>query len=164
MDSNELKVPGRININTAPWYVIAQLPWISQKKNQPVNYELAQAIVAYRDNTVEGFRSIGELNNVAEMYYYVDGNDQPGFPDLTPVAPFEPGDGAIDDFEERDIIFARISNLVTVRSAVFTAYILVRIGTDGPQKRVIAILDRSDVYSPTDRVKIVAVHPVADPR
>ncbi len=161
---SETRIKGRININTAPWYVIAQLPWISQRKNQPVNYELAQAIVAYRDNTVEGFRSIGELNNVAEMYYYVDGNDQPGFPDLTPVTPFEPGDGAIDDFEERDIIFARISNLVTVRSDVFTAYILVRIGSDGPQKRVIAILDRSDVYSPTNRVKIVAVHPVADPR
>ncbi len=96
------------------------------------------------------------------MYLYANDGDQLGFPDLTPGG--STGDEAPDDFEERDLIFARISNLVTVRSDVFTAYILVRIGTDGPQKRVIAILDRSDVYSPTDRVKIVAVHPVADPR
>ncbi|GAH63524.1 unnamed protein product, partial [marine sediment metagenome] len=61
-------------------------------------------------------------------------------------------------------IFSRISNLVTVRSDVFTAYILVRIGTDGPQKRVIAILDRSDVYSGKDKVRLVALHYVPDPR
>jgi len=80
------------------------------------------------------------------------------FPDLTP------SDGAVSDFEERDVIFSRISNLVTVRSDVFTAYILVRIGVDGPQKRVIAILDRSQVNSTSDRVKIAALHPVPDPR
>ena len=73
-------------------------------------------------------------------------------------------DGAPDDFEERDLIFSRISNLVTVRSDVFTAYILVRIGADGPQKRVMAILDRSNVYSGNDKVRIVALHPVPDPR
>ena len=73
-------------------------------------------------------------------------------------------DGSADDFEERDLIFARISDLVTVRSDVFTAYILVRIGKDGPQKRVIAILDRSQVASAADKVKIVALHPVPDPR
>ena len=62
------------------------------------------------------------------------------------------------------MIFARISNLVTVRSDVFTAYILVRIGSDGPQKRVMAILDRSNVYSGDGKVRIVALHPVPDPR
>ena len=75
-----------------------------------------------------------------------------------------PADGVADDFEERDVIFSRISNLVTVRSDVFTAYILVRIGPDGPQKRVIAILDRSNVYSSDDKVRVVALHPVPDPR
>ncbi|MGD8787559.1 MAG: hypothetical protein PVJ60_09065, partial [Phycisphaerales bacterium] len=69
-----------------------------------------------------------------------------------------------DDFEERDVIFARISNLITVRSDVFTAYILVRIGVDGPQRRVMAIFDRSQVNSPGDRVKILALHPVPDTR
>ena len=197
----EWKIPGRININTAPWYVIAQLPWVSERAGGYSNkYELARAIVAYRDKLespvdysgpngrfnaindeggfadwfdetdireARGFENIGELNFVIDddrgddysmRYYALDSGDLDGFPDLTSA------DGAIDDFEERDVIFARISNLVTVRSDVFTAYILVRIGTDGPQKRVIAILDRSDVYPTGGKVKIRALHPVPDPR
>ena len=159
--ANETRIKGRININTAPWFVLAQLPWVSLgiSINFPPN--LAQAIVKYRDEvkTPKGFESIGELMQVPDMDYYAQSNgDLAGFPDLTP------GDGAPDDFEERDVIFARISNLVTVRSDVFTAYILVRIGTDGPQKRVMAILDRSNVYSPTGKVRIIALHPVPDPR
>jgi hypothetical protein len=190
LDTNtpEYKVAGRININTAPWYVIAQLPWISQRKNYN-NTALAQAIVAYRDKTAvsggdpnysnrpgaEGFENIGQLCNVINgsdpnfrIDYYdqhdsnIPANDLTGFPDLTPGG--STGDGAPDDFEERDVIFSRISNLVTVRSDVFTAYILVRIGTDGPQKRVIAILDRSNVYSGDGKVRVVALHPVPDPR
>ncbi len=150
----ETRIKGRINVNTAPWFVIAQLPWMSPA--------IAQAIVAYRD-TEGGFESAGELMHVPAMGYYAydplySSLDLDRFPDLTP------GDGAVSDFEERDVIFSRISNLVTVRSDVFTAYILVRIGVEGPQRRVIAILDRSQVSSPSDRVKIVALHPVPDPR
>jgi hypothetical protein len=171
IDPDELKIAGRININTAPWYVIAQLPWMTP--------EIAQAIAYYRDTPQGPFRSIGQLsdvNDIAPMfsgpyfsiYHYArsDGpyvGDQIGFPDLTLA------DGAADDLEERDLLFARISNLVTVRSDVFTAYILVRIGPDGPQKRVMAILDRSDVDADglggvTGRVKVRALHPVPDPR
>jgi hypothetical protein len=133
-----------------------------------------QAIV--RENP--GFSSIGELMNVTHalgreicpplnpsynsLYdirkYATDNADLATFPDLTP------NDGAPDDFEERDVIFTRISNLVTVRSDVFTAYILVRIGPDGPQKRVVAILDRSDVTPTGGKVKIVAIQQVPDPR
>ena len=91
-------------------------------------------------------------------YYATDPADLITFPDLTP------SDGVGQDFEERDVIFSRISNLVTVRSDVFTAYILVRIGTNGPQKRVLAILDRSKVNSNTDKVRVVALQPVSDPR
>jgi len=207
---NETRVKGRININTAPWFVIAQLPWVRP--------ELAQAIIAYRDKLdlrtttapnrpdyyqggasnsrqlgmqapysvreSPGFAAIGELLNVTQdvplalanppqpskdplsdirMYGRdkdLSGNniDQIRFPDLTY------SDGAANDFEERDLIFARISNLVTVRSDVFTAYILVRIGTNGPQRRVVTILDRSKVAYPTDKVKIIAIQPVPDPR
>lgn len=151
----ETRIKGRININTAPWFVMAQLPWM-----EPA---IAPAIVAYRDTIAEGFESIGELMQVPLMLRLgTDGldnlySDIPRGPDLTQ-------DTARDDFEERDVIFSRISNLVTVRSDVFTAYILVRIGVDGPQRRVIAILDRSQVSSPSDRVEIVALHPVSDPR
>ena len=197
----EWKVPGRININTAPWYVIAQLPWMTE--------DIARAIVAYRDkldspvdyygsglnngryDAIEteieprfnendireeaGFASIGELNFVVAdsndpnstgdsiRKYGADSNDLDEFPDLTLGR--VSGDGAGSDYEERDIIFSRISNLVTVRSDVFTAYILVRLGTDGPQKRMIAILDRSDVYKDSmGKVKVRALQPVPDPR
>ena len=152
----ETRIKGRINVNTAPWFVIAQLPWM-----EPA---IAQAITGYRDTAlVEGFESTGELMQIPLMGRLgVDGldnlySDIPRGPDLTQ-------DTARDDFEERDLIFSRISNLVTVRSDVFTAYILVRIGVDGPQRRVIAILDRSQVNSGSDRVKIIALHSVPDPR
>lgn len=194
--SPEVQIPGRININTAPWYVIAQLPWVSRRINPPLNYDLAQAIVAYRDKLPipvdygigrynatgivgireqPGFASIGELNfiiaglnNFNVGLYALDTIDLPGFPDLTTYGPGL-GDGIADDFEERDVIFSRISNLVSVRSDVFTAYILVRIGSDGPQKRVVAILDRSGVNktnfrSPDGKVRIVSLHYVPDPR
>ena len=214
-DGSEWKVPGRININTAPWYVLAQLPWVSA---HTPSYELARAVVAYRDkvplldgagNLIAdygnrtaatgsplplredlGFSSIGELATVVNtfdaptsvpnyrnfsMRYYIDDFDLPYFPDLTtadddpPYAIPDVGDEVVDDFEERDVIFSRISNLVSVRSDVFTAYILVRIGADGPQKRVVAILDRSGVNKmnvglPAGRVRIVSLHDVPDPR
>lgn len=160
---SETKIKGRININTAPSFVLEQLPWIGTS-----GPAIAQGVVAYRDGTLKGFRSIGELTMVPEMWYYRDiaPGDQDGFPDLSPLGI---GDGAADDIEERDLIFHRVSNLVTVRSDVFTAYILVRIGEAGPQRRVLAILDRSEVkpldvapYS-TGKVKIRALHKVADP-
>jgi hypothetical protein len=170
-DANEKRVKGRININTAPWYVIAQLPWVSLRQGGYDNNSLAKAIVAYRDKTTVGgspdyknrsdpcgFGSIGELcdvnlgsNSNYRIDYYSRGDgDQKVYPDL------DPNDGAVDDFEERDLIFARISDLVTVRSDVFTAYILVRIGTDGPQKRYMAILDRTGVTGPGDKVSVEA--------
>jgi hypothetical protein len=208
-DSNG-RVKGRININTAPWYVIAQLPWVSQRRDVPSDYDpnaLAQAIVAYRDKLDLGglsglpnyltsrqletglsylreepsFNSIAELAmvvdkgsdkvadipmNYYDMRYYVLGgrgnNPQMGFPDL--MFNGRTGhDDAPGDMEKGYLIFSRISDLVTVRSDVFTAYILVRVGNNGPQKRVIAILDRSDVAA-GGKVKVIAVHPVPDPR
>jgi hypothetical protein len=151
----ETRIKGRININTAPSFVIEQLPWM--------HAAIAQEIVAYRDTIAKGFESIAELMQIPLMGYYAYDPlyrliDLDRFPDLTP------NDGAVSDFEERDVIFSRISNLITVRSDVFTAYILVRIGIDGPQRRVIAIFDRSQVNSTDDKVKIIALHPVPDPR
>lgn len=213
------KVKGRININTAPWYVIAQLPWVSQHtntggyKNEIDNrYALARAIVAYRDklnmndmpesggseidysddgwmsrfeqvrrDNIEycwrkpGFTNIAELNCVVNTgssgrarerniwYYGLDGSNQRGYPDLT-VSNRTQTDSFIDDTEERNLIFSRISDLVTVRSDVFTAYITVRLGRDGPQRRVIAILDRSNALDGSGEVEVIATQPVSDPR
>lgn len=159
----ETRIKGRININTAPWFVLAQLPWVSYH-TQP-NYDLARAIVNYRDNIAGPFKSTGELmrvtnplNDFNSIGYYADKS--------VPSVLMTPSDNIPNDdiFEKRDVIFARISNLVTVRSDVFTAYILVRIGVDGPQKRVVAILDRSGVTPAGGKVKVVAIQPVPDAR
>jgi len=195
-EETELAVAGRININTAPWFVIKHLPWVGLNTDGTDTDNLAQAIVAWRDmlnlsliggpdyltvtravatglpeteiSKKRGFRSIAELLQVIntsgaldfDIRKYLDGVNN----DDTPVSPDYTPDITDDDFEERDIIFQRISNLVTVRSDVFTAYILVRIGHDGPQKRMIAIFDRSNVFSPADTPRLVALHPVPDPR
>ena len=184
--ANETRVKGRININTAPWYVIAQLPWVSQKTGEGFDPNLAQAIIGYRDKLnisgiaddysaragVPGFMSIGELTSVTNgnsknladiRYYALDNEDHRGFPDLNNNKRTQT-DGVVDDFEERDLIFSRISDLVTVRSDVYTAYILVRLGKDGPQLRVMATLDRSGVRQIGDKVKVLTLHRVPDAR
>jgi hypothetical protein len=146
----ETRIKGRININTAPWFVIAQLPGMT--------YDVAKAIIDNRD-TNGPYGSIGQIMRVAGMQKYgQDKADLNGYPDLTS------SDGAVDDFEERDIILSRISNLATVRSDIFTSYILVRLGTDGPQKRVIAVFDRSRTSVAGDKVSILAIQSVPDPR
>ena len=197
----ELDIAGRININTAPWFVIAQLPWIQDPtvaSDHENKFKLAQAIVAYRDKLnlrlsfdpdgpdyslrgletgiigvreEPGFASVGELVNVTKTTGDVEydirklAKDSDNDDLLTTVGPFysPKSDTVPDDLDERDVFFQRISNLATVRSDVFTAYILVRVGEFGPQKRVIAIFDRSNVYSAGDTPKLVALHPVPDP-
>lgn len=144
-------LPGRININTATKEVIrAAIPpdpnWL------PDADALAANIVDYR-NISGPFKSIGDLLNVSGFdQFETDAADNVGDPEM----------GA--DFEERDWILARVANIFTVRSDVFTAYILVRLGEDGPQKRMIAIFDRSNVFSPDDKPRLIALHPVPDPR
>jgi hypothetical protein len=158
--AGETRVMGRININTAPAFVLAQLPWMQYEDASP--FQKAGAIVAYRDSHGP-YKSIGDLMQVDLLgMLALDGKDNqhadnPRGPDLTP-------DTARDDMEERDLIFTRISNLVTVRSDVFTAYLLVRIGLNGPQKRIMAILDRSKVNAAGDKVRIAAQWSVPDPR
>jgi hypothetical protein len=159
--ATETRVKGRININTAPAFVLERLPWLawaSDTKLKATGRWIGQAIVA--DRAIHGpFRSISDLMRVPEMECLVDTvNDQsPNGPDLT-------ADSEPNDLEERDLLFDRISNLVTVRSDVFSAYILVRIGVDGPQRRVLAILDRSGLARSGGKVQCIALHVVPDPR
>jgi hypothetical protein len=199
-DANEMRVRGRLNINTAPKFVIAQLPWVSKVNHHDLN--IADAIVAYRDkldisadggpdyyhnreinareqetdidNISEspGFKSIGELMNVINdsgkedydiRYCGIDGRAQYRYPDLT-FGSISGTDDVQDDLEEEELIFARISDLATVRSDVFTAYILVRLGVDGPQKRFIVIFDRSGVSPANDKVSVAAFQQVPPAR
>jgi hypothetical protein len=208
----EQMIAGRININTAPWFVIKQLPWLGLMTQTVTpffagNSNLAQGIVAFRDkldlspigpnysgptgrsgetniagiDEYPGFKNIAQLLQVItttvplvnpaivstyDIRQYLDtwNIDPPTAPPTPKTGPDYTSDSAEDDLEERDVLFHRVSNLVTVRSDVFTAYILVRVGERGPQRRVIAIFDRSNVFSPADRPKLVALHPVPDPR
>ena len=166
----EMRVKGRININTAPPFVLAQLPWMQYY--DPL-LRRARAITAYRD--VNGaFKTIGGL--MLPTIRRNDGTLVPALGDLrydginnlydVPAVrgPDLTQDDVTDDLEERDLLFTRISDLVTVRSDVFTAYILVRLGTNGPQKRVVAILDRGMTMSANDAVRVISVEQVPDPR
>jgi len=166
LGSSEMRVKGRININTAPVFVLAQLPWMTQYQ-EVVPLERPRGIVEYR-NKWGAFKSIAGLMSVPEMWRLQRDGVNNLF-DVVPTATVKRGpdltfDTVTDDLEERDLIFTRISNLVTVRSDVFTAYILVRIGLDGPQKRVVAIFDRGLTTSPRDSVRVLSLEQVPDPR
>jgi hypothetical protein len=212
-NSPETRVKGRININTAPWRVIKQLPWVSKRLRVQTNFDsdaLARAIVAYRDkgdansqlksvsysdvrapgnkygreygmlgSTIgiareePGFASIGEVTNVFNgssanndfsiRYYATSAMNgmRFGLPELHTNLW---GGGWDDEYVKRYLLFARISDLATVRSDLFTVYMLVRLGEDGPQRRMIAILDRSGVTPAGGTVRVVALHPVPDAR
>ncbi len=158
----ETRIMGRININTAPWFVIAQLPWIQYQPNGVPTNLRALAIVDHRERTGP-FHTAAGLLYVPEMCQLSNDDldnlheDDPRGPDIT-------ADEIRDDLEERDVLFTRISDLVTVRSDVFTAYILVRIGVNGPQKRMMAIFDRSRTSEANPKLRLVSLCPVPDPR
>ncbi|MFI4911180.1 MAG: hypothetical protein ACIAQZ_05880 [Sedimentisphaeraceae bacterium JB056] len=164
----ETLVHGRININTAPQQVLEQLPWAATDIDAS---ELAASIVARRDgrelfdtdgNSItdysdksKGFKNIAQLIDVTydsdtnyDIQTYVnDGVDLNDYPDFT-------DDELVDDYEERDILFQRVSNCITTESDIFTAYILLRAGAEGEQSRVAVIYDRSKVYEEGDMPKI----------
>lgn len=144
-------LPGRININTAPLHVLAAaIPpqLVMSAGDTRTALDFARLIVDNRP-----YERVSDLLNItAFQKFAID-------------AAVNVGDQAIlGDFEERDWIVSRLSNIFTVRSDVFTAWILVRLGEDGPERRMIAIFDRSQCWTPSDRPKLVALHPVSDPR
>lgn len=144
------RIPGRININTATAEVIrAAIPPGSTGTWNPTT--LADDIVTRR--------KLRPFMNMADLL------DLPAFTLFQSDPSNNVGDTVKgEDIEERDWLLSLVANKFTVRSDVFTAYILVRIGTDGPQRRMIAIIDRSEVYKAGDKPRVVALHPVPDPR
>lgn len=146
-------LPGRININTAALHVIAAAIPPQLVMGDPDDPEhalyFAEQIVANRP-----------YERVTDLLTKVPALQKYALP-ATPTV----GDPFIEgDFEERDWIVSRLSNIFTVRSDTFTAYILVRLGHDGPERRMIAIFDRSQCITPRDRPRLVALHPVSDAR
>ena len=164
-------IHGLVNINTAPWKVLAMLPMIpngSGGMNVPVNEALARAIAYYRDvddGTVPGqkhphgsFKSIFELNQVWDTATGATGNTfQNAWATLPPTVTATWGvmspSTSINGFERRFLVLNRISNLITTRSDSFTCYVLIQgwlnAGTPqatlASQRRMAFVLDRSSV-------------------
>jgi len=80
------------------------------------------------------------------------------------------GDGVAGDSEEANLLFSGMSNLITTRSDVFTAYIKIRSVRQNPitgvwdatdpefildDSRYVMLVDRSNVNEPTDQPKIL---------
>ena len=144
-------INGLININTAPWRVLAAVPWVPATDGayQIKNAAIAQAIVFYRDindattpKTPHGhgpFKSIFELMDVpmpatagGNLFRNVDGNtNAPAGQGSIPLGDIiqvgQPNStGVAGDFETMFLALTRVSNLITTRSDSYTAYILVQ--------------------------------------
>jgi hypothetical protein len=137
------------------------------------NVDIANVIVAWRDAPAapRHFASIADLMTIPEFRLLnneftqsmnigttrPDPNDPDDIQgDVTPVndpAGTANPDDVRDDFEERSLILSRVSNLLTTRSDVFTAYILLEGyrngGTNNAElvvrRRSALIIDRSTV-------------------
>jgi DNA uptake protein ComE-like DNA-binding protein len=141
----ETRVKGRININTAPWTVLQGLPGLDLGSDP--NRAPEKTIVRYRELSPNlAFKSVGDLMQV------------PG------ILALGQSNAGLLNLEKRDEVFTRLADLATVRSDVFTAYIVVRMGVDGPQKRVLAVLDRSHVNDAEDNIRVLALQPVPESR
>jgi hypothetical protein len=165
---------GLVNINTAPWRVLAAIPW-ARTNDVPagvnvrlVNNTIAQGIARYRDGDPAAgiaphgpFRSIFDLYKVPEFSFYQNqilaGQDPTGQQgDFMPVA--TQVDNVRLDYEEQYLLLNRVSNMLTTRSDSFTVYVLVQgwrgAGTPTPelvvQRRRAFTADRSGL-SPTNK-------------
>lgn len=164
-------IEGTININTAPWPVLASVPWT----NVPAgNIAIAQAIVA--DRNLNGpYATIFDLarvmipgGNLLQAWRIASGAPFPAeaIPDdgeLTadPAA----GDLVSNDYEEAFLTLTRVSNLITTRSDAFTVYGIAQewrnIGTPTPemvkQLRAAVIADRSAIVTPINTVQTTEI-------
>jgi hypothetical protein len=92
-DPVDLPVSGRININTTPLPVLTTLPFIGTEE--------ANKIIAGRPYS--------EIGAVAPKLNFLWGYNLKD----------DDNDGFIDEDDERELVYRRISNLITVRSNVF---------------------------------------------
>ena len=134
MPEDQTPTQGLVNINTAPWPVLALLPFApgGDPGSPAINAALAQAICRYRDGDPSAgiighgpFQSIFDLYRVPEFVVY-----QNSFTGPTTNPDDKAGDWTPDtvrfDFEEQYLLLNRISNMITTRSDSFTVYVLVQ--------------------------------------
>lgn len=133
---------GKININTAPWRVLATLPWVAPVQTtdasgvQPRARIVAQGIADWRDGVPIPFSlSHGPFESLFDLYRVpafrqlqrdiitAAGNPDNRHGDFSPITG---NDGVTGDFEERFLLLTRLSNLLTTRSDGYTVYILLQ--------------------------------------
>jgi hypothetical protein len=151
---NTESVQGLININTAPWQVLATLPLVLTNANPalvdtPNTINAAMAIVRDR-NQFGPFKTIYDLNRVFDELGTTSGQTDPytksgvqnawnnnsigssgsgRFPGTTGVSQGNlfpsGGSGVANEFDETNLVVNRLSNLITTRSDTFTVYVVV---------------------------------------
>ncbi len=188
----ECRIPGRINVNTAPEAVLrAVFPALSEPTPDPsvvltasewaecqrrMAEWFAKAVVYIRNDGNGPFRGLDDFVRRLDAFANPTVGTQPVIPELPQQAGVmrfaqmakraievvknvtttvrNVGDWQMTgDFEDRDWLFGRMANLLTVRSDTFTAYILIRIQSQAnpnevSERRLMAIFDRSNVFLP----------------
>jgi hypothetical protein len=136
-------VEGLVNINTAPWQVLAMVPMtpIARDPMRTLNTQLAQAIVAYRNqhgpfqtlfdlNKVQGFQTAGGSftgsPNAGDGLLAPGDAGFPGAPTGATASGASSAGIAIEDFTWDFMMLTRVSNLLTTQSDTFTVYIEVQ--------------------------------------
>ena len=180
-ESDELFVPGAINLNTAPEFMLDRiLPIASGVKRLAA----VDAILAYRDETGtnprtastyrngrKGIAYVGEMINLGTLVGSLEdasenGNDNLAVGGVTVdflSNPTTGGDGIIDDAEEVAFIVRWLAQTCSTRSDVYCAYILVRGYTPGnlmtpvTERRAAVLLDRSRVVAEDDGVRVLGI-------
>ncbi|MGF1634320.1 MAG: ComEA family DNA-binding protein [Phycisphaerae bacterium] len=166
-DNDQANVQGRINLNTAPVEVLEMLPLVVDTNgvvsDAGANRAVAQAIVDWRNGTTPGggpLESVFDLMQVPEVRTMNTTLPPPGA--ALPASwgkVSDINDPTNGDFEYAYLNVTRLSNLVTVRSDVFTVYVLVQAwqnpgnGFDGSanqpamlyEQRRAFIIDRSNL-------------------
>ncbi|MHC4445027.1 MAG: hypothetical protein ACYTA5_20710, partial [Planctomycetota bacterium] len=170
-DLLECRIPGRFNVNTIPPAVLEALipKLVGFKTKDEINdfvNELTTELAARQRAT-----PLHTVNSFLARLDSIDAKDEqdkligPHYFRFRKWFDYKYGDGdgaqeleigdeyMRDDFEERDWVFTRMANLLTTRSDTFTAYILVRVQGAGvfSEKRVVALLDRSNVFLPANK-------------
>jgi hypothetical protein len=177
-------VEGLININTAPWPVLAALPLLepptsgSTKLPEKWRHQtrlIAEAIVAGRVS--EPYRTARDLTTVIEPHLRTAMVElERPMPPIDQPAALEdwrmwqgdltPEDGSPGEFAHADLLLERIANLITTRSDSFTCYVTIQgwrnAGHQGGQpelvleRRDLYFLDRSSIAPENPRVKIMS--------
>jgi len=178
-NEDDAPVQGLININTAPWRVLAAVPWT---RDVEWNRDVAMSIVRARGTGV--FTSLFDLKKVPVYDYDHSSTPTPGASPVCTLADvwwkaqgatqslatsadgdFSPntlGTVALADLEQQNIGITRVSNLLTTRSDAFTCYVLLQgwTGAGTPsaklavQRRAYFVVDRSSL-SQTQKQPVV---------